>query len=82
MEQVILGAPIFEWIGYLASAGVLLSFLMKKLQTLRVVNTVGCFLFVVYGLVLPEISWPIIVTNVAIIGINAFYLIKATNANT
>lgn len=78
MEQEILGTPLFEWIGYLASAGVLMSFLMRKLKTLRVVNTAGCFLFVVYGIVLPEISWPIIVTNVAIIGINAYYLIKAT----
>ena len=81
MEQEFLGTALFEWVGYLASAAVLLSFLMKKLKTLRIVNTAGCFLFVVYGFVLPEVSWPIVVTNVDIIGINAYYLIKATRVN-
>jgi uncharacterized protein with PQ loop repeat len=41
-----------EFIGYLASLGVLLSFLMKEIKTLRIVNTIGCFLFVIYGVML------------------------------
>lgn len=64
-----------EYIGYAASAAVLVSFLMKDIRTLRVVNTVGCGLFIAYGLLLGSV--PVIVTNVAIVGINVFYLIRA-----
>jgi len=67
-----------EIIGYAASLGVLLSFLMKEIRTLRIVNTVGCALFVTYGLMLW--SWPIIITNLAIIGINFYYLFLAKPA--
>jgi hypothetical protein len=62
-----------EIIGYIASAGVLISFLMKDIKTLRIVNSVGCALFIIYGIMLGW-SWPIIITNAAIIGINAYYL--------
>ncbi len=65
-----------EIIGYLASLVVLLSFLMKDVTRLRMVNIVGCSLFTTYG-VLLGFSIPIIVTNVAIIIINVVYLLKA-----
>ena len=78
MENELLGIALYEWVGYLASVAVLVSFLMKKITTLRIVNTIGCLLFVLYGFVLPEISWPIVGTNVAIVGINAYYLVKAS----
>lgn len=61
-----------EILGYLASAMVLLSFLMKKIKMLRIVNCFGCFLFVVYGFLIDSI--PIIITNVAIIMVNLYYL--------
>lgn len=63
-----------DWIGYAASAGVLLSFLMRDIRTLRMVNSVGCFLFIIYGLLLNSI--PVILTNVIIVLINLYYLIK------
>lgn len=69
------GIPIAEWIGYLASLGILISFLMKDIQKLRLINSVGCLLFAVYGFLL-DVSWPIVVTNVSIVIINLFYLIK------
>lgn len=65
-----------EWIGYLASAVLLASFMMKEMRTLRMVNTLGCALFVAYGFSL-QVSWPIVITNVAIIGINAYHLFKS-----
>ena len=68
-----------EIIGYLASLCVLLSFLMKNIRTLRIVNTIGCLIFVVYG-VLLGFSIPIIVTNVAIVVINGYYLFKMNKA--
>lgn len=70
----ILGVTLTEWIGYAASLGVLVSFLMKDIKVLRVVNSVGCALFVAYGLMLGSI--PVIVTNVAILFVNAYYLLK------
>lgn len=64
-----------ELIGYIGSAVLLISFLMPKINTLRVVNTVGCAIFVIYGILL-SFKWPIIITNAAIILINIYYLRK------
>ncbi|KQC33052.1 uroporphyrinogen decarboxylase [Nonlabens sp. YIK11] len=61
-----------EIIGYLASLFVLLSFFNKNLRKLRIVNSIGCGFFVAYGFMLGSI--PVIVTNVAILGVNAYYL--------
>ena len=70
-----LGINATDFIGYLASFLVLFSFLMKKMRYLRIINTLGCTLFVAYGFLL-YFSWPIIVTNLAIIIINIYYLSK------
>jgi uncharacterized protein with PQ loop repeat len=63
-----------EYIGYLASVIVLISFLMKNIRTLRIVNSIGCLLFIAYGLLLFSI--PIIITNAAIVLINGYYLVR------
>ena len=68
----ILGVSGTELIGYLASLFVLLSFLMRNITTLRYVNSVGCLFFVAYGILLD--SWPVIITNVAIVLVNVYYL--------
>ena len=60
-------------IGYLASAIVLLSFVMKDIRTLRWVNIVGCGLFIVWGILIQEI--PVIITNVGIVLVNLYYLL-------
>ncbi|WP_459210614.1 uroporphyrinogen decarboxylase [Aquimarina rhabdastrellae] len=62
-----------EIIGYFASLMVLVSFLMKNIRTLRIVNTIGCLAFVVYGVFLGW-SYPIIITNISIALINFYYL--------
>ncbi|MBC9796166.1 uroporphyrinogen decarboxylase [Sinomicrobium weinanense] len=67
-----LGISITEWIGYAASLGVLLSFLMRDIIRLRTVNSIGCFLFVIYGFMLPSI--PVIITNLAIFGVNVYFI--------
>jgi hypothetical protein len=64
-----------EWIGYLASLILMISFLMKNIITLRTINSVGAILFIVYGFML-ETSWPIVITNVFILGVNIIYLTK------
>ena len=70
------GGEIIEWIGYAATAFVLLSFTMKNVNTLRKVNMVGGLLFVVYGFMLDPISLPVVLTNAAIVVIHLYYLLK------
>ncbi|XCF05625.1 uroporphyrinogen decarboxylase [Tamlana crocina] len=77
----VLGIPWVEWVGYAAMATVLVSFLMKSVNKLRIVNALGCLLFVFYGFVLQPISKPIIITNVAIFCINLFYILKEEHSN-
>ena len=72
------GISYIEWIGYLASFFLLLSFLMRNITTLRYINSLGCLLFVAYGILLD--SWPLIITNGAIVLINIYYLF--INRNT
>ncbi|MBP6549772.1 MAG: uroporphyrinogen decarboxylase [Flavobacterium sp.] len=69
-----------EGVGYLASLVLMFSFLMKNINTLRIINSTGCLLFVVYGFLLAT-SWPIIISNAFILGVNAFYLTKHFRSN-
>lgn len=64
-----------DGLGYLASLVLMISFLMKNINTLRIINSIGALLFVVYGFMLVT-SWPIIITNTFILGVNIFYLAK------
>ena len=64
---------IIEYIGYLASAVLLVSFTMKKMTTLRIINTIGCGIFILYGSMIG--SFPVVITNVAICLINLYYLV-------
>ncbi|HEY9184389.1 MAG TPA: uroporphyrinogen decarboxylase [Salegentibacter sp.] len=68
----ILGISLTEWIGYIASFFVAISFFMKNIITLRIVNTIGCIAFIVYGVLIN--SWPVIATNAIIVGVNFYYL--------
>ncbi|MDW5288849.1 uroporphyrinogen decarboxylase [Formosa sp. PL04] len=69
----VLGISATEWVGYLASFVLLISFTMKDVIKLRIVNSVGCALFVAYGFML-QTSWPVVITNGSIMLINAYYL--------
>lgn len=69
-----------EWTGYLASLILMISFLMKNINTLRIINSVGALLFVIYGFMLAT-SWPVIITNTFILGINIYYLAKHYKGN-
>ena len=68
-----LGIEFTEWIGYAAMLALLISFTMKDIRKLRFINSIGAILFVVYGFMLAT-SWPIIITNACILGINIYYL--------
>jgi hypothetical protein len=62
------------YIGYLASALVLISFLMKKITYLRVINSFGCAFFIIYGTLISSV--PVVITNVAIVMVNIYYLTR------
>jgi hypothetical protein len=62
-----------ELIGYLASALIVLSLLMASVLKLRVINLAGATVFTVYGVLIG--SWPVILTNAAIVVIDVYYLV-------
>lgn len=70
---------VSEYIGYLASALVLASFVMKNITYLRIVNSFGCACFIIYGVMLG--SAPIVVTNASIVLVNLYYLFKSNRVN-
>jgi len=67
-----------DWVGYLAMTTLLISFLMKNITKLRIINSLGCLFFVIYGFMLA-VSWPIVITNSAIVCINLYYLLVNKN---
>lgn len=77
------GITGLEYIGYLASLMVLFSFTMKSIKKLRLVNMMGCVLFILYGFLMPSfrIGLPIIIANTAIFLVNFYYLLKQSNIN-
>jgi Flp pilus assembly protein protease CpaA len=75
----VLGITMTEWTGYIAMVLLLISFMMKDVKRLRIINSIACAFFVVYGFMLAT-SWPIIISNGAIIIINLYYLFIKKNA--
>lgn len=70
-----------DLVGYLASLLLMISFTLKKLTPLRMVNTAGCIFFVIYGFML-ETAWPIIITNGFIASVNLYHLAKLARSKT
>lgn len=65
---------ILEWIGYVASAIVLVSLLMSSIKKLRWINLVGALLFGAYGFMIGSI--PTGLMNVGIVIIDVYYLAR------
>lgn len=63
---------MIEWVGYMAMGLLMFSFLRKDLKQLRVWNSFGCGVFVIYGFLIH--SYPIMITNVFILCVNIYYL--------
>ncbi len=71
---MLFGIPFIEWIGYLSSVFIVISLLMSDVVKLRILNSIGCLLFVIYGVITG--AWPVAVSNGLIVIINLYYLIK------
>ena len=68
---------IIEIVGYIGSALVLVSFLMTSVVKLRIVNTIGSFIFMIYALIIK--SYPTAIMNLCLVIINLRYLWKMTH---
>lgn len=68
-----------QFLGYAASVMVAISLTMRDLVRLRVLNFVGCALFIFYGLAIS--AWPIVLTNSFIAVVNLYFLTKAYKAH-
>ena len=66
---------IASYFGYAASVFIVLSFILKDLKKVRIVNLVGCIFFVIYG-VYSGMLWPIIIPNAVLSFIQIYYLVK------
>lgn len=71
-------API-EWVGYAASLFILISLTMTSIIKLRIINSIGCILFVIYGLNVH--AYPVAISNALIILINIYNLYVLTKNN-
>lgn len=67
----------YEIIGLLGTLFVLISFLMKEVKLIRIINIIGAILFVIYGLLIGALStW---LLNAILVIIHIIYLLKRKN---
>lgn len=68
-----------EALGYTASAFVGISICMADMKRLRWFNTLGSFLFVLYGIYKP--TYPVMLVNGMVVWINLYHLWRMRRAN-
>lgn len=64
---------LIDILGYLGMGFVVLSFMMKNITWLRVVNIIGAILSAIYGLITK--TYPTMYLNLALFLINSYFLI-------
>lgn len=60
--------------GYISMIVVVISMMMKNIKWLRIINSISCAMFIVYGLLI--VSYPVVVLNSIVILINTYKVIK------
>lgn len=63
-----------ELVGYAASIFIAISLTMTNILKLRIINSIGCLFFVIYGLNVG--AYPVALANAIIIIINLYNLYK------
>ncbi|SIS81913.1 uroporphyrinogen decarboxylase [Chryseobacterium gambrini] len=63
-----------SYIGYSASVFIVLSFILKDVRKIRIVNMIGCICFVIYG-IFSGMLWPVIIPNGLICFIQIYHLL-------
>ncbi|AOF52432.1 hypothetical protein BKG91_02160 [Rodentibacter caecimuris] len=61
-----------ELLGYMATFFVATSFLFKSIVRLRIVNTIGDVLFVIYGMIIE--AYPVALLNIFLVCVNLYQL--------
>lgn len=69
-----LGIPLIEWVGYIASVLIAVSLTMTSIIKLRWINLVGASLFTVYAVIIGAI--PVALVNGFISVVNIYFLVK------
>lgn len=70
-----------EIVGYVAMAILVVSFIPRKLRWVRIINFVGCVLFVIYGILLGW-KYPLIISNGIIALIQCYHLLPKKKTAT
>lgn len=63
---------ILETWGYLSMVMVLISMLMSDIKKLRIINSIACSMFIVYGYL--HSTYPLVLMNIIVIIINVVKL--------
>lgn len=63
-----------EIIGTIASIIILISFISNKIYKIRIINIIGCTVFIIYGILIKSFS--VLLLNSALMLIHVYYLIK------
>ncbi|SFI90068.1 hypothetical protein SAMN05421638_1433 [Kaistella treverensis] len=74
-QKISMNPEITNIIGYAASFFIVLSFVLKDIRKIRIVNLVGCICFVIYG-IFSDYLWPIIIPNAILCGVQVYHLVK------
>ena len=75
-----MNTEITTYVGYSASLFIVLSFILKDVRKIRVVNMIGCICFVIYGIFLNDYrdlnQWllPVIIPNAILALVQVYYL--------
>jgi hypothetical protein len=73
-----MNSTLVEALGWIAMFITISSFFFQQMKTLRIVNFVGCLVWMIYGTLI--VSAPIVLTNVAIVLTHAFWFMKNSKA--
>lgn len=65
---------MIDVLGYLGMVICLISFFIKNMHTFRIVNTVSCIIFAIYGCLLG--TYPIVFLNIAVIITNVYFIVR------
>ncbi len=63
-----------ELFGYIAMIVVLISIFMKDMIKFRIINTIACIMFIIYGAL--HSAMPVVIMNISVTLINAYYIIS------
>jgi len=64
----------WEILAYVGSVVIMVSFMLTNMKLLRLLNTIGCIIFLTYSYHYDRM--PLVFLNIMIILVNAFYILR------